>query len=392
MRRLSVADSTYTQTFLLDSTPATVIMPVDIDGETTSDEVALLTNDDATAGGGEARINDADVAGTAPEAVNAEPTDGPSEAPADAEVWEDFPDLARDVDDPLPAERPVRRHGTEDGDGVDRDEAYFGEAGTTVSAADRAVMAGKLGTMPSPSISVSGLNLSRADRRALQAGGVVRTHAPLDRVVWSSLALGRQDRVPASLVEQRAGEQAAMGQVKPCRARLLEDGTVELLTGMVEWLAAKHAADASELIGTIVIDLEQLDDAAARKVVFADAAEGVKVAPVDLARWATDAIVTYGTQRKLAKALGIDESNVTRLLHVGEAVDILAEVITDEWAVSRAQAAAFIALWNDRGRRPEIKRFLSTLPQGSAAKTFRAIQDRFGETPPKRPGEVSTLR
>lgn len=305
---------------------------------------------------------------------------------------DDLHDLARDVDDPLPGGVPGQRTGTDDQAEVPvRDEVHYPDPAAETDPGAIAAITAKLG-VTTPGLRACRLNLGVNRLAALNDGDVVRLHAPLDAVRWSPLGLGVEKRVAPTLIEQRAAEHEAMGQVRPCRARLMPDGHVELLTGMLEWLAARHLATTGKLIGSVLIDLELLDDVSARKLVYADAAGDVKLAPIDLARWAQDAIKsTWSTQRKLAKALGLDEANVTRLIYVADAVEILDGVITDEWAVSRAQASRLMVLWNDRSRRPEIRTFIAGLAAASAAKTFKAIFERFERPPEKRPGEVDVV-
>jgi ParB-like chromosome segregation protein Spo0J len=280
----------------------------------------------------------------------------------------DLPDGLRDVDSPLPDNWEGPRVSPDEPDEEKVREAEFFPGADQVTTKEPP----RDGAAPA----------------ALPFGTKVSVPAQAT-TLWPG-AIGNAERVSPNLIATRAAEIQAMGQLKPCRGRIAEDGHVQIVVGMLDWLAVRHIASQAGEPWTVLVDVEEMDDQRAFLIAYAEAATGVPIAPIDRARWAKEAIRTFGSQRKLAGALGIDESNVTRLVQVWKAVAALSHVIIDEWSVSRNQAVRFVQLLEGE-RRTEVKAFLKTLPVATAAKTFRAIFERFDQKSAARAGGVQIV-
>ena len=202
-------------------------------------------------------------------------------------------------------------------------------------------------------------------------------------------ALGDPERVAPSVVEARAAEIRAMGQLRACRGRLLDGGQIEVVSGMLDYLAVRHIAEGGGKPWTLLVDVEPMTDQQAFKVAHAEAAEGVPLAPLDRARFVQIAIrEAFKTQRAMAQKLGIHESNLTRLLAVARCADIVAGVVTDQWTISRAQADRFMRLHGDAELRKSLLEFVKNAEPQSARRLFAAIFATFDPPPATKPGEV----
>lgn len=196
-------------------------------------------------------------------------------------------------------------------------------------------------------------------------------------IIWDN-ALGDPERVPPSMIDERAAEIRAMGQLRACRGRLLADGHVEVVTGMLEVLAVRQiAADGGEP-WILLVDVEEMTDEQAFKVAHAEAAEGVPLAPIDRALFVEEAIrTTFTSQRAMAAAFGIHESNLSRLMDVGRCVAIVGKKVIDPWSISRAQSGRFMGIHNDPGVRQQLRAFLKRAEPQTARKFFRTVFDAF---------------
>ena len=218
---------------------------------------------------------------------------------------------------------------------------------------------------------------------------VARMAKPVQSVGLWMHALGDPERVAPSVVEARAAEIKAMGQLRACRGRLRDGGQVEVVAGMLDYLAVRHIAEGGGEPWTLLVDVEPMTDQQAFKVAHAEAAEGVPLAPLDRARFVQIAIrEAFKTQRAMALKLGIHESNLTRLLAVGRCADIVAGVVTDQWTISRAQADRFMRLHGDAKLRKSLLEFVKDAEPQSARRLFAAVFAKFDPPPATRPGEV----
>lgn len=204
-----------------------------------------------------------------------------------------------------------------------------------------------------------------------------RVRVPVGRVVLWDHVLGNREWAKAA-VDARADEIAAGGRLKVCRGRWREDDVIEIVAGVLEFLAVEKLA-ASGSDHQIEIDVEPMDDLHAFQIAHAEAADGIKVYAVDRALFLKALIDTTGKKAKeVADMLGIQPSTVSRALDVLKTRDVIGSRIHDFWNVSADQSDRFIKLWNDKARRPELKAFINTLEPATARKIFAAIRDHFG--------------
>lgn len=208
--------------------------------------------------------------------------------------------------------------------------------------------------------------------------------------LWPNM-LGDAARVPSHVVEARAAEIRAMGQLRACRGRWSDNGHVQIVAGLLDWLAVRLIAEQGGEPWTVLTEASTMTDEEAFKVAYAEAAEGVPLAPIDHARFVRRAIDrAFGTQRGMAEKLGLHESNISRLLDVHRCAEIVGKVVTDEWSISRAQAGRFMRLHEDKSVRKPLLMFLQKAeaePQ-TARRLFAAVFARFEPPPPPRKGEV----
>ena len=206
----------------------------------------------------------------------------------------------------------------------------------------------------------------------------LRMTVPIGNTVLWEHVLGDRRLVTSTAIEERAKEIAAVGQRKPCRGRRLDDDRVEIVAGVLEFLAVEQLAAEDPTIA-IVVDIEPMSDLVAFQIAHAEAAEGIRVYAIDRALFLKALIDTTGMKGvDVAAALGVHASTVSRLLDVLKTKDVLGPRITDFWTVSADQSDRFMKLWNDKPRRSEVKVFIATLEPNTARRIFAAVRNRFG--------------
>lgn len=218
---------------------------------------------------------------------------------------------------------------------------------------------------------------------------VARMAIPVQSTVLWPHGLGDPERVAPSVVDARADEIKAMGQLRACRGRMVDGGHIELVTGTLDYLAVRRIAEGGGKPWTLLVDVEPMTDQQAFKVAYAEAADGVPLTPLDRARFVQNAIrEAFRTQRAMASHLGIHESNLTRLLFVAKCADVVAAVVTDPWTISRAKAERFMALHDDAQTRKRLLAMIKDAEPQTARRLFAAVFAAFDPPSAIKPGEV----
>lgn len=174
----------------------------------------------------------------------------------------------------------------------------------------------------------------------------------------------------------------SVGQKVPAIARISPDAPdrLEIIAGACRLTAIRQINDmrGGDDPMHILVDLRDLDDPAAIKIVDAENRGRSDMSQYEKALFYDRAIPgTYPTEAAFAEALGLNKSTVNRTLAITRLPPAMMGIIKDRHAISAAQASSFMRDWN----MPELHDTLSDTidalsangPQ-SAATVFKALQ------------------
>ncbi|MBA4752528.1 MAG: ParB/RepB/Spo0J family partition protein [Sphingopyxis sp.] len=174
----------------------------------------------------------------------------------------------------------------------------------------------------------------------------------------------------------------SVGQKVPAIARIAPDAPdrLEIIAGACRLTAIRQINETrgDDDPMQILVDLRDLDDAAAIKIVDAENRGRSDMSQYEKALFYDRAIPgTYPTEAAFAEALGLNKSTVNRTLAITRLPPAMMGIIKDRHAISAAQASSFMRDWN----MPEFHDTLSDTidalsangPQ-SAATVFKALE------------------
>lgn len=172
-----------------------------------------------------------------------------------------------------------------------------------------------------------------------------------------------------------------VGQMVPVIARISthRPDTLEIIAGACRWAAINEINegrdDAEQM--RIVVELRDLDNEEALKIVDAENRGRSEMSPLEKARFYDRAIPgVYATEAMLADALGLNKSTVNRTLAIVRLPLVVLDLIKDHHAISAAQASGFLSDWNTPELRDTLENTISELAgqgQSSAATVFKAL-------------------
>lgn len=143
----------------------------------------------------------------------------------------------------------------------------------------------------------------------------------------------------------------------------------------------------------IKVEIRDMTDAEAVRLVTAENAGRSPLSPIEQARFYRQAIDNvYGTDAALGKALGLDKSNIGRTLTILDLPDVLLELIADPRQISARQAVQFMQSWKEPILQRTLAFAIGTFADApaSASKVMKAMADAIA--PPTVPGvEMITL-
>lgn len=174
----------------------------------------------------------------------------------------------------------------------------------------------------------------------------------------------------------------SVGQKVPVIARISPDtpDRLEIIAGACRLTAIRKINElrgAGDMV-QVIVDLRDLDDEAALKIVDAENRGRSDMSQYEKAHFYDRAVPgIYPTEAALAEALGLDKSTVNRTLAITRLPPAVLNLIKDRHGISAAQASAFVRDWNIPELRDALNGAIDELEAGglaSAATVFKALQ------------------
>lgn len=175
----------------------------------------------------------------------------------------------------------------------------------------------------------------------------------------------------------------AVGQKVPAIARIspADPRRLEIIAGACRLTAIRQingSRGADEQM-PIIVEVRELDDEAALKIVDAENRGRSEMSQYEKARFYERAIPgIFPTESALAGGLGLDKSTVNRTLAITRlSTDVMA-LIRDPHSISAAQASGFLRDWNLPELRDTLNDAIAELAEkapASAAAVFKALRE-----------------
>lgn len=174
----------------------------------------------------------------------------------------------------------------------------------------------------------------------------------------------------------------SVGQKVPAIARIspLDSERLEIIAGACRITAIRriNALRPADNQLRIVVDLRELDNEAALKIVDAENRGRSDMSMLEKARFYERAINSlYHTEKALAEALGLDKSTVNRTLAITRLPPEVLALVKNPHSISAAQASDFMVDWN----KPELRDTLTdcideltTKGRATAAAVFGSLK------------------
>lgn len=198
--------------------------------------------------------------------------------------------------------------------------------------------------------------------------------------VWVGNTRDIAGKPPASFEDLKASL-LQVGQTVPAIARVCAERPqeLEIIAGACRLAAIRKINDGrlpTEQM-PIIVELRDLTDEEAIKVVDAENRGRSGMSPIEKARFYARAIpVIYATESLLADALGLDKSTVNRTLAIVRLPPAVLNLIEDHHKISAAQASGFLADWNKPELQESVDNAIAELAlegQSSAASVFKKL-------------------
>lgn len=233
------------------------------------------------------------------------------------------------------------------------------------------------GASPTPA---SSTDRARAKWKLLSRTGPFATSADLCDV-WAGNTRDVSTLTPRHF-DDLVASIASVGQQVPVIARVsrTDPERLEVIAGACRLAAIRQLNEtrASEEQLPITVELRELDDEQALKVVDAENRARSDMSRLEKARFYARAIESiYHTETALAEVLGLHKSTVNRTLAITRLPQEVFGLIKNPHSISAAQASDFMADWNEPRLRDTLIDQIDELSANgpvSAAAVFKALQ------------------
>lgn len=171
-----------------------------------------------------------------------------------------------------------------------------------------------------------------------------------------------------------------IGQQTPAIARISmsNPSRLEIIAGASRLTAIRELNDAKpKAARTLVVQVQDLDDADAYKLVEGENAGRAPFSPIEKARLYESAKLVFGHDAAVAEELGIHKSTVGRTLDILRLPAALTNLVSDHHQISAAQADAFMKNWNEPLLQHTLAQAIAQFDEGpsSAGVVFKAMKD-----------------